>query len=278
MTTSTPASVLDTIVAATRRSLEIRKVAVAPATLVLQARGMPRRPRGAHFCDRLEATGPSVIAECKRRSPSKGVLRADYDPVGIAIGYERAGAAAISVLTESAFFDGDLDHLRRVRQSVDVPVLRKDFIVDAYQLDEAVVAGADAVLLIVAALDDAALRALHDAAQARHLAVLVEVHDDEELDRALAAGARVVGVNNRNLRTLSVDVEASFRLIDRIPHGCIAVAESGLRAPDDIARLSRAGYDAFLVGERFMRTPVPGEALGAMIQASRALLGIGGGG
>ncbi len=276
VTTSMPASVLDTIVASTRRSVEVRKADVPPAVLARQAREVVRRPRGTFFCERLTASGPSVIAECKRRSPSRGVLRADYDPVAIAAGYERAGAAAISVLTEPAFFDGHLDHLRDVRRAVDAPLLRKDFVVDVYQLDEAVVAGADAVLLIVAALDDETLRALHEAATARDLAVLVEVHGEDEVDRALQVGARVLGVNNRNLRTLAVDVEASFRLVDRIPHDGIAVAESGLRTADDIARLSRAGYDAFLIGERFMSMPAPGDALGAMMQDARALLGIGG--
>ena len=263
--------VLDTIVAATRRTLAQRKSVAAPQVLAAQA-AASRQPQGEHFRAGLEAPGPSVIAECKRRSPSKGVLRAAYAPADIAAGYERAGAAAISVLTEPAFFDGDLAHLAAVRDAVRVPLLRKDFTVDLYQLDEAIVAGADAVLLIVAALDDAALRELHGQAGARGLAVLVEVHDEHELDRALALGARVIGVNNRNLRTLSVDVGASLRMIDRIPADVIAVAESGLRTAEDVATLARAGYDGFLVGERFMTADDPGQALASLITAARDLL------
>ncbi len=165
----------------------------------------------------LAAPGLRVIAECKRRSPSRGVLRAEYDPVAIARRYVDAGAAAISVLTEPTFFDGALAHLEAVRAAVDVPLLRKDFVVDQYQLLEARASGADAVLLIVAALDDAALGQLSRDARALGLDVLVEVHDDAELDRATAAGADLIGVNNRNLRTLAVDVDASFRLAARMP-------------------------------------------------------------
>lgn len=270
MSQGTP-SVLEAIVAATRRSLDARRAAVADAALAARARAA-RVPRGDLFHTRLAAPGPSVIAECKRRSPSKGVLRHDYDPVGIARGYERAGAAALSILTEPAFFDGDLVHLARVREAVQLPLIRKDFIIDAYQIDEAVLAGADAILLIVAALDDPALRTLHLEASGRGLAVLVEVHDDEDVDRALMAGARIVGVNNRNLRTLSVDVDASYRMVSRIPDACVAVAESGLRTADDVVALSRAGYDAFLIGERFMTEPDPGAALATLLGAARGTL------
>jgi indole-3-glycerol phosphate synthase len=264
-------SVLDTIVAATRRSLAVRKAAVAPHVLAAQA-AASRQPEGDRFRSNLASAGPSIIAECKRRSPSKGVLRANYAPVSIAAGYERAGAAAISVLTEPAFFDGDLAHLAAVRAAVGVPLLRKDFTVDAYQLDEAILAGADAVLLIVAALDDDVLRDLHEQAGMRGLAALVEVHGEHELDRALALGARIIGVNNRNLRTLAVDVGASLRMVDRIPGDVIAVAESGLRTAVDVATLARAGYDGFLVGERFMTADDPGQALASLITAARELL------
>ena len=161
----------------------------------------------------------NVIAECKRRSPSRGVLAADYDPVAIARQYERGGAAAISVLTEPTFFDGALEHLAAVRAAVDVPLLRKDFIVDEYQLLEARAAGADAVLLIVAALEQATLTRLQQRARELGLAALVEVHDEEELTRAIDSGARLIGVNNRNLRTLAVDVDASYRLAARMPAG-----------------------------------------------------------
>jgi indole-3-glycerol phosphate synthase len=233
---------------------------------VLAARAAARRPRGDAFAVALGRSGQvNVIAECKRRSPSRGVLRAAYDPVAIAAGYARAGAAAISVLTEPMFFDGALGHLAAIRGAVTTPLLRKDFIVDPYQLAEAAAAGADAVLLIVAALDDTALRELAREAEGRGLAALVEVHTDEELDRALAAGARIVGVNNRSLRTLGVDVELSARLAARLPATVTAVSESGLQTTADLTRFSALGYRAFLIGERFMTTPDPGNALAALL-------------
>jgi indole-3-glycerol phosphate synthase len=205
--------------------------------------------------------GLNVIAECKRRSPSRGVLRADYDPVAIARGYEDAGAAAVSVLTEPTFFDGSLEHLEAVRAAVAVPVLRKDFIVSEYQILEARAAGADAVLLIVAALPPVELRALAACAAALGLDALVEVHDAVELRAAIDAGARIVGVNNRNLRTLEVDVKASEAVIGLMPSDVIAVSESGLRTSEDLARLRQRGYGAFLIGERLMTVPDPGKAL-----------------
>jgi indole-3-glycerol phosphate synthase len=257
---------LDAIVAGTRK-----RVADAMARRRWQdvELDVTRRARPRGFRSSLAAPGVRVIAECKRRSPSRGVLRADYDPVAIARGYEHAGAAAISILTEPTFFDGELGHLRAVRDAVASPLLRKDFIVDEYQLLEARAAGADAVLLIVAALSDTELTALSTAARGLSMDVLVEVHDEPELDRAVAAGADVVGVNNRNLRTLAVDVDASFRLAAAMPPGVLAVAESGLRTGDDLRRLGAAGYQAFLIGERFMTTPDPGAALAALMADAR---------
>ena len=202
-----------------------------------------------------------MIAETKRRSPSRGVLREDYDPVAIARGYAAAGAAAISVLTEPTFFDGSLDHLTAVRAAVDVPVLRKDFVISEYQLLEARAAGADAVLLIVAALRPAELKVLHDHARRHGLDVLVEAHDATELSIAIDAGARIIGVNNRNLRTLQVDVQASEALMALMPTDVIAVSESGLKTAADITRLKSLGYRAFLIGERFMTAADPGAAL-----------------
>ena len=202
-----------------------------------------------------------MIAECKRRSPSRGVIRADYQPAAIARGYEEAGAAAVSVLTEPTFFDGALEHLTAVRAEVDVPVLRKDFIVCEYQVLEAKAAGADAVLLIVAALAPSELRSLADCAAEWGLDALVEVHNAEELSAALDSGAQVIGVNNRNLRTLEVDVKASEDLIAVMPRNVVAVSESGLRTPDDLTRLRQLGYRAFLIGERLMTMPDPGRAL-----------------
>ena len=253
---------LGAIVAATRTRVRQASSRLPAADLARRAGILPPT-RG--FRAALAAPGLRVIAECKRRSPSRGVLRAEYNPVAIARRYADAGAAAISVLTEPTFFDGALAHLDAVRAAVDVPLLRKDFVVDQYQLLEARASGADAVLLIVAALDDAALGQLSLDARALGLDVLVEVHDDTELDRAIAAGADLIGVNNRNLRTLAVDVDASFRLAARMPGGAIAVAESGLKSGADLKRLQAAGYRAFLIGERFMTAIDPGEALAGLL-------------
>jgi indole-3-glycerol phosphate synthase len=264
---SAPPDLLEAIVAGTRHIVAERR-AREPLAL-LERRARAAAPRGTLFEERLGRSDVvNVIAECKRRSPSKGVLAADYDPVAIARRYAEGGAAAISVLTEPTFFDGALEHLTAVRAAVDVPVLRKDFVVEEYQIAEARAAGADAVLLIVAALDQPTLVDLQRRAWDRGLAALVEVHDDEELTRAIEAGARVIGVNNRNLRTLAVDVEASSRLAARMPPSVIAVSESGLRSRADVDRLSAAGYRAFLIGERFMTDPHLADALRALIDGA----------
>jgi indole-3-glycerol phosphate synthase len=196
------------------------------------------------------------------------VLREPFDPVAIARAYELAGAAAISVLTEPTFFDGSLDHLRAVRDAVRTPLLRKDFIVTDYQVVEAAATGADAVLLIVAALSDAELTRLAGVAAAMGLATLVEVHDAEELARAVAAGSRVIGVNSRNLRTLAVSQSTLDELGPAIPSDVIAVAESGLKTAADLRRLAALRYDAFLIGERFMTAPDPGAALDELRRAA----------
>ena len=257
MTTGAHADLLATIVAATRRIVAVREQARPEGGIRLE-----RRPGGRAFANALRtAAAPRVIAECKRRSPSKGVLRAEYHPSAHAAAYARSGAAAISVLTEPTFFDGGLDHLSAVRRAVDLPLLRKDFILTEYQLLESVEAGADAVLLIVAALDDAALRHLLKRAGALGLGALVEVHDERELHRALDAGATIVGVNSRNLRTLTVDLTVLDRMAAALPAGITAVAESGIRTADDLARLSGLAYHAFLVGERLITRPDPGDAL-----------------
>lgn len=256
MTTTRP-DLLVTIVAATRRIVAARERARPAGSLRLS-----RRPGGQAFAEALRsAAAPRVIAECKRRSPSKGVLRAEYAPAAHAAAYARAGATAISVLTEPAFFDGDLAHLAAVRRAVDRPLLRKDFIVSEYQLLESIEAGADAVLLIVAALDPGVLRDLLARAGSLGLAALVEVHDEGELCQAIDAGATIVGVNSRDLRTLSVDPGVHERLGAALPAGVTGVAESGIRNKEDLARLSGAGYQAFLVGERLMTQPDPGAAL-----------------
>jgi indole-3-glycerol phosphate synthase len=267
-----PADLLATIVAATRRIVEVRQEREPLADLARRASLMPSRL--GRFDGALRgAERVNIIAECKRRSPSKGVLRPGYDPVAIARAYAGAGAAAISVLTEPAFFDGELDHLQAVHEAVEVPVLRKDFLVTEYQLLEAKAAGADAVLLIVAALRPVELKVLHDHALALGLDVLVEVHDANELAMALDAGARIVGVNNRNLRTLDIDVHASEELIVGIPPDVIAVSESGLKSAEDVGRLRQLGYRAFLIGERFMTEPDPGAALQALLAGCTATNG-----
>ncbi len=261
--TGTP-DLLEAILAATRARVDaaIEREALGS----LERRAMAWTPNGAEFAGRLARSGAiNVIAECKRRSPSRGVLRAAYDPVAIATGYERAGAAAISVLTEPGFFDGRLEHLIAVRAAVAIPLLRKDFIIDVYQLFEARAAGADAILLIVAALDDGALLALCEKARSLQLAALVEVHDREECRRALDAGATIIGVNNRNLRTLAVDLDASRRIASMLPPQVIGVSESGLKTAADLQSMQALGYKAFLMGERFMIEPDPGAALAGII-------------
>ncbi len=208
-----------------------------------------------------------VIAELKRASPSQGVLSPDYRPRAIAKGYEAAEAAALSVLTEEDNFLGSLHDLVEVRAAVRLPVLRKDFILEPYQVYESAAAGADAVLLIVAALKEGELGQLLELSQKIGMAALVEIHDQAELDRAVKAGAKIIGVNNRDLKTLEVDVETSFRLRPSIPPGVAAVSESGIRTPQDLKRLADAGYDAALIGERFMTAPDPGQALADLLEA-----------
>jgi indole-3-glycerol phosphate synthase len=260
---------LQAVVAAARRSAVEREKA-AGWTAIDRALA-DRQPAGDHFRRALQAPGIRVIAECKRRSPSRGVLRARYHPVAIAASYERAGAAAISVLTEPTFFDGSLDHLRDVVGAVSLPLLRKDFVVTEYQIAEAAAAGASAVLLIVAALDPVDLKSLMTAASRYGLAALVEVHDREELAMALDAGADVIGVNSRNLRTLEVHPTVLDTVAPDIPESAIAVAESGLKTAADLSRLGAAGYDAFLIGERFMLEPDPGAALAGLLQSAAAV-------
>jgi indole-3-glycerol phosphate synthase len=258
------ADLLATIVAATRRIVDVRQQAEGRAEL--EKRAMAVSPQSGRFQAALGRTDRiNIIAECKRRSPSRGVLRADYNPAALAAAYADAGAAAISVLTEPTFFDGELEHLRAARAEVDVPLLRKDFIISEYQLLEARAVGADAVLLIVAALRPVELKVLHDHALRLGLDVLVEVHDAKELSIAADAGARIVGVNNRNLRTLEVDVRASEDLIREMPEGVVAVSESGLKTTGDVERLRLMGYKAFLVGERFMTAEDPGRELSRLL-------------
>jgi len=260
MTAGTSPDLLATIVAAAARMTDVRRSNVPDAELERAASAC--RPDGVAFVAALrDGPAPRVIAECKRRSPSRGILRAQYNPADHAASYASAGAAAISVLTEPTFFDGSLEHLRQVRAAVSVPLLRKDFIVDRYQILEAVVAGSDAILLIVGALTPIRLGALIQDAAALGVAALVEVHDGAELQVAVDAGATVIGVNSRNLRTLSVDPRVHDELAARMPASAVTVAESGLREHADLERLGRLGYRAFLVGERLIAQDDPGAAL-----------------
>ena len=254
------ADLLETILAATRRIVEVRSDRETLADLARRADARPPRP-GRFRAALARPDRINIIAECKRRSPSRGVLRTEYDAVAIARSFARGGAAAISVLTEPTFFDGSLADLSGVREAVETPILRKDFIVTEYQLFEARAAGADAVLLIVAALSVRALQALAGRAASLGLDVLVEVHDAHELTVALDAGATIVGVNNRDLRTLAVDVRASGGLIARIPAGVVAVSESGLKTTAEIQHLRAGGYSAFLIGERLMQADDPEAAV-----------------
>lgn len=219
----------------------------------------------------LAGPGISVIAEFKRRSPSVGTLRERPDVAELVGAYERGGAAAVSILTEGPHFDGSLDDLSEARAACTLPMLRKDFIVDPYQLHEARAAGADAVLLIVAALDQPTLLALHEQARELGLDALVEVHDRAELARAIEMGARLIGINNRDLRDFSVDVERTFALLDAIPDGVVVVSESGIATAEQLRRLEERGVRAVLVGETLMRSPDPEEALRELLLGARAI-------
>lgn len=210
----------------------------------------------------LRAEGINIIAEFKRRSPSKGVIRADANLKEIVQNYEAGGAVGISVLTEEDYFDGSLDDLRTVKTAVDLPVLRKDFVVDQYQVYESAAAGADAILLIVAALDDETLSQLRRVAEDElGMDALVEVHTSEEMKRAVGSGATLIGVNNRDLRTFEVSLQTSLSLAREAPSEALLISESGLRGPDDLRRLREAGYHGFLIGETLMRCDNPEQAL-----------------
>jgi indole-3-glycerol phosphate synthase len=262
----TGSTVLDEILRRTRERVEEAK-AQHSLEEVLGFAELAPSPRP--FASALSRQGSvNVIAEHKRRSPSKGAIREDLDPVDVAKGYEAAGAAALSVLTDEVFFGGHLDHLVAARSATGLPVLRKDFVVDPWQVWEARAAGADAVLLIVAALEDDTFRELLEVSGEAGLDALVEVHDGGELERALAAGARVVGVNNRDLKTMEVTLDTALTLAPAIPEGVVAVAESGIRTGADIRRLRDAGYSAFLIGERLMGAPDPASALRELIGES----------
>ena len=258
-------TILDQIMSHTLLTVLDRKAAANIPQLERSAAA--HRPRGFQAALRKAATlGPAVIAECKKASPSRGVLRGeDYRPGVIAQGFERVGAAAISVLTDEEFFKGSIEDLTTVSEAVKIPVLRKDFILDAFQILEARAAGADAILLIVAALEDAELRSLLAEARRMELDALCEVHDREELERAVALGFTLIGVNSRNLHTMQVDPQTQIELAHWLPKETVRVAESGIRSSADIARMRDVGFDAFLVGESLMRQADPRAALAALL-------------
>jgi indole-3-glycerol phosphate synthase len=246
-----------------RRAAAGQRQKLVPLNMLRMTARRSEPPRD--FAAALAAGGPRVIAELKKASPSRGLLREAFDVDVLARELAAAGAAALSVLTEEEFFQGSLENLRRARRAAPLPVLRKDFLFDEWQVWESRAAEADSFLLIAAILDDAQLRAL--AALGRELGMepLVEVHTRTELDRALSAGARIIGVNNRDLRTFEVRLETSFELVGEIPDDCIAVSESGIHARGDLERLRDAGFDAFLIGAHLMQAPDPAAALRALL-------------
>jgi indole-3-glycerol phosphate synthase len=258
------AASLDQIVAATRRRVADAKHSADLRQLEQRAERHIPRGFGRALAARSK-TGPAVIAELKKASPSRGLIRADFNPTGLAKELETAGAAALSVLTDEEFFQGSLENLELASASVKLPCLQKDFIVDEFQLLLARACGADAILLIVAVLSPAELTALSKKSRALGLDVLCEAHNEDELHRAVDAGSDLIGVNNRDLRTFKVDVNTALRLAALIPQNAISVAESGIGNGADIARLRAAGYDAFLIGESLMKTESPGDTLRALL-------------
>ena len=258
---------LPEILAHTREEVRQRK---AEADLhALERRATAHRPRGFALALRAKALREiAVIAELKKASPSKGLIRAEFDAAALAKEMQQAGAAVLSVLTDERFFQGSLENLSRASEAVTIPCLRKDFMVDPFQVVEARANGADAILLIVAALSDDELRTLRDEARRWELDVLCEVHDAEELERALPLECECIGVNSRDLRTFEVSLDRACELADQLPRSAVHVAESGIHTREDMQRLRAAGYEAFLIGESLMRKPRPGEALQQLLQVA----------
>jgi len=267
------ATQLDQILARTRAGVAQR--AASGDVAELERRAAEHTPRG--FAANLRKIAgskaqPAVIAELKKASPSKGLIRAAFDPAALARGLEAAGAGALSVLTDEPFFQGSLTNLEVASAATRIPCLRKDFMVDPFQVLEARASSADAILLIVAALTEPELKALSREAHALGLDVLCEVHDAEELDRAVQIGCQLIGVNSRDLRTFAVHPEVQMELAERIPAHVVRVAESGIRGRQDIDRLAAAGYDAFLIGETLMRQSDPGAALATLLGREAAVV------
>jgi indole-3-glycerol phosphate synthase len=256
-------TILDKIVATKRAEIERARAAVSE--IDIRAR-LKDAPPVRNFFQALAAGKPiRLIAEVKKASPSAGIIRADFDPVGIARIYEAHGASCISVLTDEQYFQGSLDYLRSIRAAVSLPVLRKDFVLNTYQVLEARAAGADAVLLIAECLDDCNLRALFNAICELGMTPLVELYEPENLQRVFDSGATLIGINNRNLHTFEVDLEHTIRMRKRVPDECVLVGESGIKTHDDVQRLEDAGVDAILVGESLMREPDIGAAVDRLL-------------
>jgi indole-3-glycerol phosphate synthase len=264
---------LDSILAATRRRVARAKAEADLRQLERQAAKHVARGFGRQLRQAARA-GVAVIAELKKASPSRGVIRENFEPAQLAAELQAAGAAALSVLTDEEFFQGSLENLRLASSHAALPCLRKDFIMDEFQLLESRAHCADAVLLIVAALADLELRRLHESARRLGLDVLCEVHDEAELERALAAGCEIIGVNSRNLRTFEVDLQTPLRLARRLPPGVLAVSESGIHCAEDMQELRAAGYQAFLVGESLMKAPHAGEALRVLLAGASAVTAV----
>ena len=262
------ADILEKIVAVKREEVAAaqKKKPFAAMRADAESRVLTRDFEGA-LRARIAAGRPAVIAEVKKASPSKGVLRADFIPADIAQSYAEHGAACLSVLTDRQFFQGEPDYLKQARASCDLPVLHKDFMVDAYQVYESRAMGADCILLIAACLDDAQMAQLEAIARSLDMAVLVEVHDRQELQRALKLRTPLVGINNRNLRTFEVSLDTTLGMKDDVPADRLLVTESGILAPADVQKMRAAGVHAFLVGEAFMRAPDPGVALAGLFGA-----------
>ncbi len=259
-------TILEQIVAAKREEVA-RARAILPLAELRKLAAQAPPPRD-FFAALAAPDGIKLIAEVKRASPSRGILRPDFDPLAIATAYAAHGAACISVLTDQRWFQGNLDHLRTIRNALALPVLRKDFVLDAYQVWEARAAGADAVLLIAECLDDCSLRSLHNLILELGMTTLLEIYDPPNLPRAIETGTRLVGINNRNLHTFETRLEHTLELLPQVPKDCLVVSESGIRTREDVRRLEAAGVHAMLVGETLVTHPDPGAAIDVLLGRS----------
>jgi indole-3-glycerol phosphate synthase len=261
-------TILDAIVDDKRQWIRQCKSRISEQALLAQAQGYTPQPFAAALAAKIEQGENAVIAEVKKASPSKGVIRADFDPVAIARSYAAHDATCLSVLTDQRFFQGSDRYLADIRSQVELPILRKDFMLDPYQVLEARAMGADCILIIMAMVDDALAAELCAAAREQGLSILPEVHDLRELERALGLNTQLVGINNRNLHTFDTSLETTLELLPHVPPGRSVITESGIHGPEDVARMNDAGVYGFLVGESLMRAQDPGEALSSLLRRS----------